>query len=467
MKRMSNSFRDPSGFVYTDKGRIFRLVLKCAEKEWQQFIASGLFCYLQEKRYIQSTKLLSSKDWRSNILPKSEGVIALLEHPEKIPCFSYPYEWPFTMLKDAALFHLELLEVCLERGFIIKDGSSYNIQFIGPKPVFLDILSFLPYQKGEPWIGFGQFCQTFLSPLFLMSYKGIPFHPWLKSEPEGIDLYTARKFFSFSDILRPGILFNLFLPFWLQKSFFRYQESIKDKIYSRGVIKKETILKHFNKLHKTIESLPKPKIFSLWGKYNEENTYSSRDKEIKRRFVLEAVKTIQPSLLLDVGANTGEYSLLVAPYTKYLVATDADCGVIDTLYCCLKEKKIKNILPLVENIINPAPNIGWRENEYLSFSSRLKPDMVLSLALIHHIVIGKNIPLKDFLEWLIELSPNIVLEFVAKEDPMVKILLKEKKDTYFDYTIEALEYYLKTHGKILEKCGLSSGSRFLYFFKRG
>ena len=466
IERIFSSFRDPSGFVYTDGERIFRVILKSAQEEWQKFVESKLFSLLQEKRYLQSTKLISLRDYQSWLNFSTEEAIALVEHDEKIPFISYPYEWPFSMLRDAALFHLEFLKECLNEGFITKDGTPYNIQFIGTKPTFIDILSIISYREGNPWVGFGQFSQLFLYPLFLMSYKGIPFQPWLRSELEGMDVYTVRKFFSFWDIFKPGIFSNIFILAKLQKLFSAQKESIKDKIFSSGTITRKTIHSHILRLYKIIKSLPAPRLFSLWDKYENENIYSAKDKEAKHNFILESVRAVRPSLLLDLGANTGEYSILSASYAKYVVAIDNDYQAIDTFYNSLKETKVKNVLPLIGSIVNPAPDLGWKLAEHSSFFHRLKPDMVLCLALLHHIRIGNNIPLQDFVEWLIGLAPNTIIEFVKKEDPMVKILLKEKADTYSDYNEEVFEYHLKKHGKIVKKYNLSLGSRALYFFKR-
>jgi len=464
--RIFSSFRDPAGFVYTDGKRIFRVILKNAQEEWQKFIESKLFFLLQEKRYLQSTKLIPLGDYPFWLSFSSEEAVALVEHDEKIPFISYPYEWSFKMLRDAALFHLDFLKECLGEGFTTKDGTPYNIQFVGKKPIFLDTSSVVSYQKGNPWLGLNQFFQLFLYPLFLMSYKGVPFQPWLRSELEGIDVFTAQKFFSFWDIFRPGIFFNVFVSAKFQKLFSAQKESIKDKISFSGAITEGTICSHILRLRKIIEALPAPRLFSLWGKYENDNTYNVKDREVKRNFILESVRAVRPSLLVDLGANTGEYSILSAPYAKYIVAIDNDYQAIDTFYNFLKESSIENILTLVGSIVNPSPGLGWRLSERPSFFQRLKPDMVFCLALLHHIRISNNIPLQDFLDWLIGLAPNVLIEFVKKEDPMVKMLLKEKIDTYFDYTEEALENYLKKHGKIVRKQKLSSGHRILYFFER-
>ena len=460
MNRPPDSLYDPSGFVWKQGERIFRIVLKNAQKDWQSFVESGLFSELQEKGYLQSSKILPLQD-----CPYKEAAV-FIGH-QKIPCISYPYEWSFSMLKDAALFHLDLVSECLQKGFITKDGTGYNIQFLGTDPVFIDLLSFIPYKKGSPWLGFTQFCQLFLFPLFIYSYKEIPFHPWLKSEPEGIDVLSARKFFSLTDILRkPGLFFNVFLASQFQKRFSRRKESFIKKISSEQVIDRKTIGSLILKIRKTIKSLPLIQSPSTWEKYQEDNTYSPEDKKAKHRFVSEAMEDLRPEFVLDLGANTGEYIIPHSFKAKYIVALDSDYQAVDVLYRRLKKKGLKNIIPLVGDIVNPSPSRGWDFKQRESFFDRFKPNLVLSLALVHHIAIKNNIPLENFIKWISNLSPNLIIEFIEKKDPMVKMLLKEKEDVYPDYNIDNFEKCLCQRGEIIKKLRLSSGFRTLYFLKR-
>jgi len=459
MKRPSNSLYDPSGFVYQNQGRVFRVILRQAEKDWQHFVKSGLFLKLQEKKYLQPSEILPLQNC------DYKEAVAFIEH-KKIPCISYPYEWSFSMLRDAALFHLDVLYQCIQEGFITKDGSSYNIQFLGVNPIFIDLLSFIPYKGSSPWLGFTQFCQLFLFPLFISSYKRIPFQPWLKNELEGIDVFTTRRFFSLADILKPGLFSNVFLGAQFQKRFSQQKESLFDQISSARVINERTIGSLILRLQKTIKSLPLPKLPSLWEKYEEDNIYNIKDRKAKHQFVSEVVGIVRPTLILDLGTNRGEYVIPQSSRSNYIVAVDNDYQAIDSLYQRLKNKGIKNILPLVEDIVNPSPPGGWNLRQHQSFFSRLKPDIVLALALIHHIVVRNNIPLKNFVEWIVKLSPNLVIEFITKKDPMLRVLLKEKEDVYFDYNVEAFEKYLSQRGKIIKKHKLSSNSRILYFFRR-
>ncbi len=466
IKRFPNSFRDPCGFVFEYEGDIYRFVFKYLEKNWQSFVESGLFFDLQEKGYLQPSKILQLDDYRI-FSPEINNAIALVKHERKIPCISYPFEWPFSMLKDAALFHLDFLEACLDKGFITKDGTPYNIQFEGVRPIFIDILSVAPYISGNVWFGFNQFLQQFLFPLLLMSNKNIPFFPRLRFKLEGIDIYTVKKFFHLTDIFKPGVFSYIFLPLIFQKIFSSFSESIREKIFSSGIMDKRAILKNTSHLKKLVNSLSvSKKQLSLWKDYEENNSYSQNEKSLKHEFIVEAMKVVRPDTILDLGANAGEYSIICSPYAKNIIAIDSDQEAVDILYDRLKEKGIKNILPLVVDIINPSPNLGWKLKEYPSFFERVKPDTVFCLALVHHIVIGNNVPIEDFVEWLEGLAPNIIVEFVSKDDPKVKILLRERNDIYPDYNKDFFEHCIEKRANIVKKMTMPSGSRTLYLLKR-
>lgn len=466
MERIPNSFKDPMGFVYKEGPDIYRVVLNGFAKEWQELIESNLFFDLQKRGYLQKSKILPLEDYRDKISVFPENIIAVIRHEEKIPCISYPYEWSFSMLRDSALFHLDILKFCLGRRFILKDGTPYNIQFKGINPLFLDIFSVMPYTKGFPWVGFNQFSQQFLFPLFLLSYKKIPFHPYLRSRLGGIDIYSIKKFFSSVDVFKPGIFTYIFLPLFFQKTFALFSDSIKEKISSAGIINERIIIKNVNRLYKLIQSLKPPQQFSLWRSYQENSPYNYQDKKAKSEFVRNEVREFKPRFLLDLGTNTGEYSLALTLFCDYIVSVDFDHDSIDVLYRRLKDKKIKNVLPLIIDIVNPSPDLGWNFEERPSFFKRVNPDMVLCLALIHHIVISNNIPVQEFVNWLVKLTPNLIVEFVSKKDPMVKALLKEKRDIYNNYNEKFFEVCLKKYGDIEKKLKLPSGLRTLYYFKR-
>lgn len=465
MNKVPCSYKDPSGNVYLAGENVFRCVSKSAKDDWLFFIKSGLSEKLQKLNYLQKTTKADINKIKGFFTKDQLDKFAEIVEHKKLPFLSYPYEWSFEMLKDAAILHLDLLNECLKNDFITKDGTSYNIQFQGSKPIFIDILSIVPYKQGSPWVGFRQFCQLFLFPLMIMSYKAIPFQIILKGYLDGIDVLTTKRLFSLKDILKPGIFTNVFLQALFQTSFSNEEDSLKRKI-SAVQIKKTQLQKNILNLKKTINQLPYPKISSPWLSYSENNSYNQNYSQFKKDFVEKVIENIKPSLLFDLGCNTGDFSILAAKNSNYVIALDSDYQCIDRLYQRLKKSSIKNILPLVVDITNPSPNLGWKLSEFPSFFNREKPDVILCLALIHHLVLGKNIPLENSVEWLSQLAPNIIFEFITKEDPKAEFLLKEKEDTYPDYNIKKLESCFQKYCSLKEKMVVSENKRIIYWFQR-
>ncbi len=460
MEKLPGSFKDPAGSVYIHEGRILRVVAKSARQDWKKFQSSSLFLELQQTEYLQKTVLLDSSE-----APRLEGVVDVLEHTS-FPVISYPFEWSFSMLRDAGLFHLELLVYCLERGFITKDGSGYNIQFVNGKPLFVDPLSFIEYREGDPWVGFAQFFRHFLFPLMISAYTRIPFHPLLRDKLDGIDIRLTRRFFSWCDAFKPGVLLYVLIQDLLQSGFENAQESLAHFISSSHVLQKRSLLRMVQNMQSLLRSFPIPRFSSQWEHYMENCAYSSVDSKEKKEFIERAVAQVRPDFLCDIGTNTGEYALCAAHYAKNVVAVDFDYQAVDALYRRAMAGGVHNVLPLIVDCLNPSPALGWKLQERLSFFERVRPDMVLALAFIHHMVIGANIPLEDFIDWLLRFAPVVVLEFVDKKDPNVSLLLKDKEDTYADYTQESLERIVSARGSIVRKRELSCGTRILYFIQR-
>jgi ribosomal protein L11 methylase PrmA len=168
----------------------------------------------------------------------------------------------------------------------------------------------------------------------------------------------------------------------------------------------------------------------------------------------------------DIGCNVGVFSRIAAERARYVVAMDGDHVAIDRLYRALKADRVPNILPLVVNIADPSPNLGWRNMERKRIDERGRPDLVLALALIHHVVIGANIPLAEFVQWLFDLGGDLVIEFVTREDPMVATLLRNKEDHYHDYHEDVFERTLAAKFQVVKRQSLGSGTRILYYAQR-
>ncbi len=453
------SFRDRNSKVFYSDGTVFRALNNQALKEWKALSSKTFF-----KRFMDEVKLIHTKqtDASEKLDPGIIGEWAAVLKHQTIPFISYPYEWSFGMLKDAALLQLELLLVALNEGMILKDSSAFNFQWIGTNPIFIDIPSFEELTPGEPWVGYRQFCQMFLYPLFLQAYKYVPFHPWLRGNIDGIDPEHCNQLMSFRDFFRPGILTHVYLHAKMQAKYASTDQNIKGGLRTAG-FNKEMIKSNVKGLTKRVRKLTWQCTKSEWLGYVDSHSYTKADFNLKKAFVSDVVKSRQWNLVWDIGCNVGTFSRIASENAHYVVAMDADHLTIERFYEDLKAEGNTSILPLVINVADPSPNLGWKGLERKSLTERGKPELTLCLALIHHVVINANIPLKEFVDWLASLGTYLVIEFVTKEDQMVKTLLRNKEDNYTDYELEYFEKCLSETFDINKRKMLKSGTRILYF----
>jgi SAM-dependent methyltransferase len=454
------SFRDPNGRVFYFRGNIYRGLGEKAFCNWKALSSKNLFPH-----FLAAEKLVGTAQIDPTVesLPPDliQGWAAVLKH-QIIPFVSYPYEWSFTMLKDAALLHLELLLAALDEDMILKDSSTFNIQWVGTTPVFIDIPSFEILQPHEPWVGYRQFCQLFLYPLFLQAYKNVAFHPWLRGSIDGITPEQFNNLMTMKDLFRPGIFSNVFLQTKIQNRYGATNRDIKVEL-QRACFSKELIVTNVRRIQKIVQKLEWKHSKSEWSNYANTHSYSDSDHHRKAEFVREITTLRRWPLVWDIGCNTGMFSKIAAENADYVIAMDYDHLAVDYLYRALSKDGIKNILPLVANIADASPNLGWRGLERKDLARRGKPGLTLCLALIHHIVIGANIPLQEFVQWLASLNTFLVVEFVTKDDDMVKTLLRNKEDHYTDYDMKNFEKHLTDSFKIKRKEVLESQTRILYY----
>jgi precorrin-6B methylase 2 len=451
------SFRDRTARVFYHDGHIFRGLSAIALKEWQALSATSLY-----RRFAESGAIVTTRQREIGSLPfrLDEPWAAVLEH-ERLPFVSYPYEWSFEMLRDAALLQLDLVLAGLDEGIGLKDASAYNVQWKGATPVFVDIASFYKRAEGEPWVGYRQFCQMFLYPLMLQAYRDVPFQAWMRGNIDGMDAEVCLNLLSARDYFRGGVLAHVYLQAKAQKAYNSTTRDVRAELNKAGfdtrIIK--TNAEGLRKLVASLEWKPKQ---STWSDYLKCGHYEAADAEQKRQFVRDVAATRPWTLAWDIGCNVGVFSRIAAERSASVVAMDADHLAIDKLYRALKTERVPNILPLVVNVTDPSPNLGWRNLERKRINERGRPDLVLALALIHHVVIGGNIPLAEFVQWLRDLGGELVIEFVTRQDPMVATLLRNKDDHYTDYTEESFERELSARFRIARRQPLGSGTRIMY-----
>lgn len=448
----SSSYKDPSGFIFEKEGILYRQVNISFKEHFDHFIQSG--CY---KYFIDKDVLIPHEEVDENLTGDLNYYKTL--KPEKIPFISYPYEWSFDMLKDAALLTLKLLKESLQFGMILKDATPYNIQWHNGKLIFIDTLSFEKYEE-TPWIAYRQFCENFLGPLLIMHYSGQPLNQLLLAWPDGIPLQIIRSLLP----KRSCFSLHVYLHIHLHNKVSVKNQSASDKQLK---FSKEKLLRLITSLELLINKLKLPFQNSTWSGYYEEasrrNEYLDEKKKIIDKWLNEStnIKTAA-----DLGANEGEFSKLLAAKNIKTIATDFDPYCINTLYNKIKTTKEKNIQPAIIDLSNPSPAIGVNNEERASFIDRLNVDVVLILAVIHHLAIGKNIPFEKVAEMLVGITNYLVIEFVPKDDEKVKLMLENKKDIYADYSEESFLKAFSTYFSVREKIFFQNSQRVFFLMER-
>lgn len=453
----TGSFRDPAGKIFYHKNKVLRKLSESGKARFDFLVKEKILNKSIEKEFIINTKIYEGDNDLQN-----EDNNLILEH-ERIPYVSYPYEWSFNQLKDAALLHLDFNLFLLDLGATLIDSSAYNIQFRGSKPIFIDVLSIIKYEEGKPWVGHKQFCENFLNPLILKSKKGIKFNNWFKGNLEGIETDELDKLLNFFDKFSYNIFVHVHILNKLEQKF-KSQKSLKP-IKQKKVFPKKNLISILSQLKKFISGLKDYKSITTWDDYSSNNSYSKDEEKIKESIVEDFIKKNQFNLIADLGCNDGVYSNLALDNgCKNVIGFDFDINAIDKAYMISKNDK-KNFLPLYFDASNPSTNSGWNENERKSFKGRANFDAVLALAFEHHLSIAKNIPLEEVIFWIMSLAPNGLIEFVPKNDITIKKMLELKGDIFPNYNQDYFENILSKKSKILSKNLVSQSGRTLYEFK--
>jgi SAM-dependent methyltransferase len=421
-------------------------------RDFEALADSGL---LGDPRIV-GTELALGVEAPDGLLP---GAVAAVLRHERVPFVSYPYEWSFSMLKDAAMLQLDLMLDALECGLVLKDATPYNVQFVGSRPVFIDVGAFERLREKELWAGYRQFCALYLYPLLLQALTGIAFQPWLRGSLEGIGAGQVRAALSFRDRFRRGVWTNVHL-------FARLERRDSDARGARSAVagaERQIIAANVRKLRRLINRLHWEPPAGVWVDYGVGGAYDERDAARKAAFVAAVVRASRWERIWDLGANTGTYSLIAARGAGHVVAIDADAGAIELLYRRLRAAGDETILPLTMDIADPSPSLGWRGRERRSLPERGRPDLVLVLALVHHLAIGASVPLREIVDWFAELGGTLVIEFPTREDAMVrKLLARKRSGLHADYDREHFERCLAGAFDVRRSEELAGGTRVLY-----
>lgn len=452
---MASSFRDPSGFLFIYDEELYRQVNKIYKEHYDHLTGSGLYdALIQAELIIPHTEVSIQTE-------SIEGLGYKIIKPEVIPFISYPYEWSFSQLKDAALTTLQIQKLALKFGMTLKDSTAYNIQFKSGKPIFIDTLSFEKYREGEPWIAYRQFCQHFLAPLALMSCTDIRLNQLLRIYIDGVPLNLASKLLPFKTRLKFGLMSHIHLHAATQK---RYEDKpIKTK---NKKISNIGLLAIIDSLESTIKKLKWQPYGTEWADYYDNNNYSDIALNHKKQFIINCIEQINPRSVWDLGANTGVFSRLAAERNIPTISYDIDFAAVEKNYHDCRQKSEKNILPLVLDLTNPSPGIGWENRERKSFLDRGPTDVIFALALIHHLAISNNVPLSKIAQFLSNLCKFLVIEFVPKSDSQVQILLTTREDIFPDYNQQGFETEFSKYFTIEQSVKVQDSDRTLYLLRK-
>jgi len=463
LKADPGSFRDPAGGVILDGDeRVFRYFTSDAAPQFDALMQSGLLDTLSSSGAAVETRTVAADDEAAvrQVVPDAKLVV---EHT-RIPFVSYAYEWPFEMLRAAAISHLETMTTALGRGFILKDSTPFNIQFTGTRPTLIDVASLEPHREGAPWAGYSQFCRIFLNPLLLQSITGIPFQNWLRGSLDGIDPSDLSRLLPLRHKLRPSVFTHVVLQAWLNRRLSK--ETPTDSEAITREIPTSAIRRMAEGLLGNIQRLSRRKDSQWsWAEYEGQLPYAPEALEAKERFVERAVSLAAPKTLWDLGCNTGRFTLLAAKHAKYVVAIDGEEAAVGSLYERCRDSN-SNILPLTMDLMNPSCDLGWNQEERSGLRARGPADFTLALALVHHLRISGNVPLDRIAAWLSDVSMAGVVEFVPKADPMVQSLLRTRPDVYSDYTQGGFQQALERYFEISEVHHLPDSERVLYRYLR-
>ncbi len=453
----SSSFRDPSGFLFWKDDTLYRQINQSYKEHYDHLMSCGLYDKLKEAQLLVPHQ--ESTDQTLTTDPKAYKVIA----PEQLPFVSYPYEWCFSQLKDAALLTLRIQTLAMEYGMTLKDASAYNVQFLQGRPIFIDTLSFEKYQEGMPWIAYRQFCQHFLAPLALMSHVDIRLEQMLRVYIDGIPLDLASRLLPFSTRFRFGMLTHIHLHAKSQKRHADDQEGLT--ITKKYKMTKMAIMGLFDSLKSAVNSLSWKGTGTEWGDYYNHTNYSEEAAQSKQSCVKDLIEKVQPKQVWDLGANDGSYSRLALDCGADVVSWDIDPIAVEKNYLQVRQGKPCSMLPLLQDLTNPSSAQGWAHEERMSVLQRGPVDLVMGLALIHHLAISNNVPLPRVAKFFAEVGHHAIIEFVPKEDSQVKKLLATREDIFDSYTQEGFEEAIKPYFDIVESHPLQATSRIMYLLK--
>lgn len=451
-RKLHSSFRDPDGFLFFKGPDLYRQVNQTYQKNYDLLMDSGLYATLLK------ASLLVPHEEVSDLLAPEPALAYKVIQPLRLPFISYPYEWSFSQLKDAALLTLEIQKEALNHGLTLKDCSAYNVQFLDGKPLFIDSLSFEAYQEGSPWNAYRQFCQHFLAPLALMRLTDIRLSQLLRVYIDGIPLDLASQLLPLKSRFNLALLIHIHFHAKTQKNY----EDKPDAQASKAKVSKMAMAGLIDNLETAIRKMEWVPSGTEWGNYYQNTNYTGDAFQQKRKLVADFIQLLAPKTVWDLGGNMGEFSRVASEQDIFTVSFDIDPAAVEKNYRLIQKTQDKNLLPLILDLTNPSPGIGWGNMERDSVSQRGPVDTAMALALIHHLAISNNLPLEKIAAWLSQICRSLIIEFVPKADSQVKKLLSTRVDIFQNYTQNGFEAAFSQYFIIKAQVPIQGSERTLY-----
>jgi SAM-dependent methyltransferase len=453
------SFRDPSGFIFRRNGVVYRQINESFAARWGDLVSSGLLDDLHARGF------LIPHDAAPLAVAMQPDLAHAVIRPEPLDFVSYPYEWSFGQLRDAALLTLDVQAACAEAGFTLRDATAYNVQFLRGRPVLIDTLSFERAEAGRPWAAYRQFCEHFLAPLALMARRDVRCGLMLREFIDGLPLDLAASLLPGRTKLNPGLLSHVHLHARAQRRYADWTEAGAAATTGRTLspLRQRALI---DSLRRTVAGLHWEPAGTEWADYAENTSYGDEAARRKDELVREYLRDATGERVWDLGANTGRFSRIAAALGRRVVAWDVDPAATERHYRRVRADGTTSILPLVLDLGNPSPSLGWANAERGSLQDRADADVVLALALVHHLAISRNIPLDRLADFFGRLAPGLIVEFVPKDDPMVQKLLATREDVFPDYTLDGFRAAFGRRFEIAGEALIEGSRRVLFRMKR-
>jgi hypothetical protein len=456
LERVPSSYRDPSGFLFSHQGTLFRFVATSYRAHYDALMTGGLYEELTGAGLLVPHQEVSVAELAT---PDAYRILV----PERVPFVSYPYEWCFGQLKAAALCTLEIQKRALGHGMILKDASGYNVQFRRGRPIWIDTLSFDLYREGTPWVAYRHFCEHFLAPLVLMARVRADAGRLLREYLDGVPLEVAARLLGARAAFSPAVLMHIRLHARSIRHFADTNTKVPPKVPRMG---QRSLVALIDSLAAAVRGLDWKPSATPWADYERTHGYTAESLEAKHRVVADYLRAAGARTVWDLGANTGNFSRLAAGTGASTIAFDADPAAVELNYRQTVADGEDRVLPLIMDLTNPSPGLGWGLQERMSLVDRGPADLLLALALVHHLAISHNLPFELIAETFARLGRRLIIEFVPKDDPQVQRLLRSREDIFTQYDREGFERAFSRFFQVEHCSALSASGRVLYSMTR-